>query len=85
MQETGTDHGTGRMKNKVLRNFYCCLVATHVRFFGDAMECSFPTSSVHEISQARILEWLPFPSPGDLPNLETESSSHALAGRNLYL
>ena len=27
-----------------------------------------PDSSVHGILQARILEWLPFPSPGDLPN-----------------
>ena len=28
-----------------------------------------PDSSVHGISQARILEWvLPFPSPGDFPN-----------------
>ena len=27
------------------------------------MDCSLPGSSVHGISQARILEWLPFPSP----------------------
>ena len=27
-----------------------------------------PDSSVHRILQTRILEWLPFPSPGDLPN-----------------
>ena len=25
-------------------------------------------SSVHEILQARILQWVPFPSPGDLPD-----------------
>jgi len=31
------------------------------------MVCSLPGSSVHRILQARILEWLPFPSPGDLP------------------
>ena len=30
------------------------------------MDCSLPGSSVHGISQARILELLPFPSPGDL-------------------
>ena len=35
------------------------------------MDCSLPGSSVHGISQARILEWLPFPSPGDLPNPES--------------
>ena len=27
------------------------------------MDCSLPGSSVHEILQERILEWLPFPSP----------------------
>ena len=27
-----------------------------------------PGSSVHGISQARILEWVPFPPQGDLPN-----------------
>ena len=30
--------------------------------------CSSPVSSVHGISQARILERLPFPPPGDLPD-----------------
>ena len=33
------------------------------------MECSSPSSSIHGILQARILEWLPFSSPGYLPNL----------------
>ena len=35
-------------------------------------------------SQARILEWLPCPSPGDLPNPRTEPTSftsRAMAGR----
>ena len=32
------------------------------------MDCSLPGSSVHGIFQARILEWLPFTPPGDLPN-----------------
>ena len=32
------------------------------------MDCSLPGSSVHGILQARILEWLPFPPPGDLPD-----------------
>ena len=27
-----------------------------------------PSSSVHGILQARILEWVAFPSPGDLPD-----------------
>ena len=32
------------------------------------MDCCPLGSSVHGILQARILEWLPFPPPGDLPN-----------------
>ena len=36
--------------------------------FVTPMDCSPPCSSVHEISKARILEWLPLPSPGDLPD-----------------
>ena len=38
----------------------------------DPMDCSPPGSSVHGILQVRILEWLPFFSPGDLPNPELE-------------
>ena len=47
------------------------------------MDCSPPGSSVRGIFQARILEWLPFLSPGDPPNpgLELSSlASPALAG-----
>ena len=36
------------------------------------MDCSLPGSSVGGILQARILEWVPTPPPGDLPDLETE-------------
>ena len=32
------------------------------------MQCSPPGSSVHGILQAKTLECLPHPSPGDLPN-----------------
>jgi len=31
------------------------------------MDCSLPDSSVHGISQARILEWVACPPLGDLP------------------
>ena len=34
----------------------------------DPMDCSLPGSSIHGILQARVLEWLSFPSPGDLPD-----------------
>ena len=43
----------------------CVLVTQLYTALCDAMNCSPPGSSVHEISQARIL---PFLSPGDLPN-----------------
>ena len=32
------------------------------------MDCSLPGSSIHEILQASILEWIDISSPGDLPN-----------------
>ena len=47
-------------------------------------ESSPPGTSVHGIFQARTLEWLPFPTPGDLldSGIELESlKSPALAGR----
>ena len=43
------------------------------------MGCSWPGSSVHEILQARILEWVARP-PGDLPDPGIEPASPALAG-----
>ena len=48
----------------------------------NSLDCSLPSSSVHGILQAGILEWLPFPSPGDLldPGIKPRSSvSPALA------
>ena len=38
-------------------------------------------SSVHGISQARILEWFPFPSSRDLPDPGIEPRAPALVGR----
>ena len=49
----------------------------------DRMDCSPPGSSVHRISQARILEWVASPPPGDLPNLEVEPVSSALQVNSL--
>ena len=34
----------------------------------DPMDRNPPGSSVHGIFQARILAWVPVPSPGDLPD-----------------
>ena len=41
----------------------------------DPMDCSQPGSSVHGISQARMLEWVAMPSSGDLPDSGIESTS----------
>ena len=45
------------------------------------MNCSPPGSSVHGVFQARILEWLPFPFPGDLPYPGVEPTSPTLVGK----
>ena len=47
------------------------------------MDCSPPGSSVHGILQARILEWIARPPPGDLPYPRIKPAflvSPALAG-----
>ena len=46
----------------------CCAVLSHsvVSDSCNPMDCS--SSSVHGILQARILEWVAMPTPGDLPN-----------------
>ena len=50
----------------------------------DPMDCSMPGSSVHIILQARILDQVPCPSPGNLPDPGIQPVSPAvpaLAGR----
>ena len=49
----------------------------------DPMDCRMPGFSVHVILQARILEWVLFPSPGDLPNPGTEPRSLVLQAHSL--
>ena len=60
-------------------NFVCtCSVARLCLTLYDAMDCSLPGSSVHGISQARILESSPpFPPPEDLPDPRIEPMSPA--------
>ena len=65
-----------RLKVKVLVTQSCPTLR-------DPINCSPPGSSVHGIFQARILEWLSFPSPGDLPNAGIESRSPALHADSL--
>ena len=49
------------------------------------MRCSLPGSSVHEILQARILEWVAFPSPEDLSDPGLKPRSPALQVDSLSL
>ena len=58
---------------------YCCLVKV-ISNSCDPMGCILPGPSVHGISQARLMERVPFPSPGDLPDPGMEPVSPALAG-----
>ena len=60
---------------------HACPAAKSHLTLCDPVDCSPPDSSVHGILQARILEWFPFPSPGDLPNPEIQLTSLALTGR----
>ena len=54
---------------------------SRVWLFCDPMDCGPPGASVRGISQAVILEWLPFLPPGDLPDPGIKPVSPALAGR----
>ena len=51
----------------------------------DPMDCSPPGSSAHGILQARILEWVGIPSPGDLPDTGMEPGSPAMRADSLPL
>ena len=46
----------------------------------DPMDCSPPSSSVHGIIQARILEWIARRPPGDLSDPGIKPESPSLAG-----
>ena len=54
---------------KPLPEHVCSMLScfSHVQLCN-AMDCSPPGSSVHRILQARILEWFPYPSSGNLPD-----------------
>ena len=52
---------------------------------SDPTDCNPPGSSVHGIYQARILEWVAIPSPGDPPDPGIESMSPALQVDSLPL
>ena len=59
------------------------LVAKSCLTLCNLVDCHPPGSSVHGIFQARILEWVAIPSPGDLPDPGTEPGSPALQADSL--
>ena len=60
---------------------FCCLVTNHVLLFCDPMDSSsLPGSSVHGISQARVLEQIAISFSGHLPNPGIKPPSPASAG-----
>ena len=58
-------------------------VAQFCPILWDSTDCSLPGSSVDGILQARILEWVPFPFPGDLPDPGIKPWSPALQADSL--
>ena len=59
------------------------LVAQPCPSFCNLMDCSPPGSSVHGTLQARIMEWVSMPSPGDLPHPGIKPGSPALQADSL--
>ena len=62
-----------------------CSVAQLCLTLLDPTDYSLPGSSVHGTSQARILGWVAFPSPGDLPHPGIEAACPALWVDSLWL
>ena len=63
-------------------NWDCCFaLAKSCLTLWNFMDYSLPVSSVHGISQARILEWVAISCSRDLPGPEIEPMSLALADR----
>ena len=59
------------------------LVAQSCPTLCNPMDCSPPDSSVHGILQARILEWVVFPSSKNLPKPGIKPRSSALQADSL--
>ena len=70
----------GYIIQKVLLLFSCYVVSAS---FCNPMNCRPPGSSVHVISEARILEWVTISFSRDLPDPGIEPASLTLAGRFL--
>ena len=58
MQETQVWFLVSELRSHILLLLVCCLVAKSCPTLCNPMDCSPPVSSVHGISQVRLLEWV---------------------------
>ena len=61
--------------------FHLCVCAQSCLTLCDSTDRSLSDDCVHGIFQARTLEWVAIPTPGDLPEPRVEPTSPTLAGR----
>ena len=59
----------------------CVLVIQSCPTLCDPMDCSLPGSSVHGISQARILEWIAISFSRESSQLRDQTCVSCIAGR----
>ena len=64
-------------------SFLACLAAQSYPTLCNSMDCSPPDSSVHEVLQARILEWVAIPFSRGFPNPNIEPRSPVLQADSL--
>ena len=73
------------IKLSVYIHICCCLVTKHVQLFCNPVDSSPLGSSVDEIFQVRVLEWVAISFSRNLPNPGIEPISPSLAGDCLPL
>ena len=75
MEDTGSELNAAFLSILVTVKSLSC-----VQLFCDPMNCSLPDSYVRGIPRQECWSELPFPSPGDLPDLRIKPMLPALAG-----
>ena len=68
----GSNPGLPHCRLNLYHLSYKEALTKRIQLFCYSTDCSLLGSSVHGISQARILEWVAIPSPEDLPNPGTK-------------
>ena len=68
----GLQHGSEECNTGSQADIALRVCAQQYPTLCNPVDCSPPGSSVHGVSQARILEWVTLPTPGDLPDTGIE-------------